>query len=82
MDWAQTTNLFKALLISPLVGFVFAALLLILFKTFVKDQRLYEAREGDSPPPFWIRFLLIYLHRRQLSRTDRMTGRKAWASSC
>ena len=25
----------------------------------IKDQRLYEAPEGDAPPPFWIRGLLI-----------------------
>jgi PiT family inorganic phosphate transporter len=59
VDWAQTTNVFKALLISPLVGFFFSALLLIVFKTFIKDKRLYEAPKGDAPPPFWIRGLLI-----------------------
>jgi PiT family inorganic phosphate transporter len=59
VDWAQTTNVFKALLISPLVGFFCSALLLILFKTFIKDKRLYEAPKGDAPPPFWIRGLLI-----------------------
>jgi inorganic phosphate transporter, PiT family len=59
VDWAQTTNVFKALLISPLVGFFFSALLLLIFKAFVKDKRLYEAPKGDAPPPFWIRALLI-----------------------
>jgi inorganic phosphate transporter, PiT family len=59
VDWAQTTNVFKALLISPLVGFFFSAVLLLIFKTFVKDKRLYEAPKGDAPPPFWIRGLLI-----------------------
>src|ERR1700742_4229524 len=59
VEWAQTTNVFKALLISPLVGFFCSALLLILFKTFVKDERLYEAPKGAEPPPFWIRGLLI-----------------------
>jgi PiT family inorganic phosphate transporter len=59
VDWAQTTNVFKALLISPLVGFFFSAVLLLIFKTFIKDKRLYEAPKGDAPPPFWIRGLLI-----------------------
>src|ERR1700733_6446955 len=59
VDWAQTTNVFKALLISPLVGFFFSALLLIIFKTFVKDKRLYEAPKGNEPPPFWIRCRLV-----------------------
>jgi PiT family inorganic phosphate transporter len=59
VDWAQTTNVFKALLISPLVGFFLSALLLLLFKALIKDPRLYEAPKGTEPPPFWIRFLLI-----------------------
>ncbi len=59
VDWAQTTNVFKALLISPLVGFFFSALLLLLFKAVIKDPRLYEAPKGAEPPPFWIRGLLV-----------------------
>jgi PiT family inorganic phosphate transporter len=59
VDWAQTVNVFKALLISPLVGFFLSALLLLLFKALIKDPRLYEAPKGNEPPPFWIRFLLI-----------------------
>ena len=59
VDWAQTTNVFKALLISPLVGFFLSALLLLLFKALIKDPRLYEAPKGEAPPPFWIRGLLI-----------------------
>ena len=28
-------------------------------KLFIKDPQLYKAPEGDAPPPFWIRCLLI-----------------------
>jgi PiT family inorganic phosphate transporter len=59
VDWGQVTNVFRALLISPLVGFAFSALLLLLFKAVVKDPRLFEAPKGDAPPPFWIRGLLV-----------------------
>ncbi len=59
VDWAQTVNVFKALLISPLVGFFFSAAMLLIFKAFIKDKRLYEAPKNDAPPPFWIRCLLI-----------------------
>lgn len=59
VDWAQTLNVFKALLVSPIVGFAFSALLLLLFKAVIKDKRLYEAPTGEAPPPFWIRLLLI-----------------------
>src|ERR1700683_772805 len=59
VDWGQATNVFRSLLISPLVGFAGAALLLKLAKVLIRDPRLYKAPEGTEPPPFWIRCLLI-----------------------
>ena len=59
VDWAQAANVGKTLLISPIVGFICAALLLIVSKALIKDPRLYEAPEGTEPPPFWIRLLLV-----------------------
>jgi len=59
VDWAQAGNVGKSLLLSPLVGFVFAALLLLVCKKVVPDKRLYAAPEGTEPPPFWIRCLLL-----------------------
>jgi PiT family inorganic phosphate transporter len=59
VDWAQAGNVFKALLISPLVGFGCSALLLILMKYVIRDPRLFESPTGDEPPPFWIRCLLV-----------------------
>jgi inorganic phosphate transporter, PiT family len=59
VDWAQAANIGKSLLISPLVGFAGAALLLTLMKAFIPDKRLYEAPVGDKPPPPWIRGLLV-----------------------
>ncbi len=59
VDWSQVGKVFQALLVSPVVGFVFSALLLLLFKLVIKDKRLYEAPRADAPPPFWIRCLLV-----------------------
>jgi PiT family inorganic phosphate transporter len=59
VDWAQAATVFKVLLISPIVGFGGAAILLLLFKFFVRDPALYESPRGLEPPPFWIRCLLI-----------------------
>jgi PiT family inorganic phosphate transporter len=59
VDWGQATNIGKALLLSPIVGFVGAGLLLLLAKAFIKDPKLYAAPEGTAPPPFYIRCLLI-----------------------
>src|SRR6202162_434416 len=59
VDWAQALNIGKSLLLSPLVGFAGAFLLLSLMKAVVKNPKLYEAREGTQRPPFWIRALLL-----------------------
>jgi inorganic phosphate transporter, PiT family len=59
VDWSQVGNVFRSLLISPVVGFVLSAVLLLLFKFVIKDPRLFEAPKGDAPPPFWIRCLLV-----------------------
>ena len=59
VDWGQATNIGKSLLLSPLVGFACAFLLLIVMKLLVKNRALYEAPQGTEPPPFWIRALLV-----------------------
>jgi inorganic phosphate transporter, PiT family len=59
VEWEQVTKVFKALLISPIVGFVCAALVFLLFKLVARDPRLYKAPEGSAPPPFYIRLLLV-----------------------
>jgi PiT family inorganic phosphate transporter len=59
VDWGQAANIGKSLLISPLVGFVCAAGLLLLGKVLVPNKALYEAPKGTEPPPFWIRALLV-----------------------
>jgi PiT family inorganic phosphate transporter len=59
VDWGQAANIGKSLLVSPIVGFIVAGLLLIVTKLIIKDARLYKAPEGAEPPPFWIRGLLL-----------------------
>jgi len=59
VDWGQAANIGKSLLLSPIVGFGVAALLLLLAKALIKDEKLYRAPEGSEPPPFYIRCLLI-----------------------
>jgi len=59
VDWGQALNVGKSLLLSPLVGFTAAALLLLAVKAVVKSPKLYQEPKGTQPPPFWIRGLLI-----------------------
>ncbi|MFP6562657.1 inorganic phosphate transporter [Paraburkholderia sp. B3] len=59
VDWSQAIGVGKALLFSPVVGFVLSALLLVVLKAVVRVPRLYQEPEGKKPPPLWIRALLI-----------------------
>jgi PiT family inorganic phosphate transporter len=59
VDWAQATKVGYALLLSPLVGFGCAALLLLALRAFVKNRALYKEPKGNIAPPWWIRSLLI-----------------------
>jgi inorganic phosphate transporter, PiT family len=59
VDWGQATKIGYSLLLSPLVGFVCAALLLLLLKALVKNPDLYREPKGRAAPPWWVRGLLI-----------------------
>ena len=60
VDWDQAYGVGKALLVSPIVGFVFSALLLLIMKTLIKKPELYAEPKPNQPPPLWIRALLIF----------------------
>jgi PiT family inorganic phosphate transporter len=59
VDWSQASKIGESLVLSPIVGFVGAFLLLWLMKAVIKNKALYEAPVGTEPPPFWIRSLLV-----------------------
>jgi PiT family inorganic phosphate transporter len=59
INWAKATEVGTTLLVSPIVGFTCAALLLLLGKLLIKRPDLYQAPEKDKAPPLWIRGLLI-----------------------
>ncbi len=59
VDWTKATEIGYALLLSPLAGFLAAALLLLAMKTLIKNKELYSEPKGNKAPPLWIRGLLI-----------------------
>lgn len=60
VDWAQVQKIGMSLLISPIFGFCLAASLFWLMKKLLtKRPELFEAPKGDTPPPLWVRALLI-----------------------
>jgi inorganic phosphate transporter, PiT family len=59
INWPKAQEIFTYLIVSPIFGFVLAGLLLLLLKLVVRRDDLYRAPEGDTPPPLWIRGLLM-----------------------
>ncbi|WP_266156456.1 inorganic phosphate transporter [Dyella silvatica] len=59
VDWSAAAGVFKGLVFSPIAGFILASLLMLLLKALVKIPALYRAPEGNKPPPWPIRALLV-----------------------
>jgi len=59
VNWGKAQDVGMALVVSPIVGFVGSALLLLLMKLVVKRPELFKSPEKDKPTPMWIRGLLV-----------------------
>jgi PiT family inorganic phosphate transporter len=60
VNWSKVADTAEALIFSPLIGFFLAGALLLLAKLLLRIPALYAAPEGDRPPPWWIRLVLIF----------------------
>jgi C terminal of Calcineurin-like phosphoesterase/Phosphate transporter family len=68
VDWSKATEIGYALLLSPLFGFVLAAILLLLLKFVVRNAALYSEPKGEQT--WWIRGILVIT--KELYRDFRM----------
>jgi PiT family inorganic phosphate transporter len=59
VDWGQAAKIGESLLLSPLVGFSLAAVLLLAAMKLIPIPALYREPKGNQPPPAWIRGLLV-----------------------
>jgi PiT family inorganic phosphate transporter len=82
VNWSKAHEVGLSLLISPIVGFVCAGALLLISKALIKNESLYRSPEGKTPPPMWIRGLLMGPARVFRSPTAQTTARRVWGSSC
>jgi PiT family inorganic phosphate transporter len=60
VEWGQAQSVLLALLVSPVIGFIGAGLLLWVMKRIIPNKKLYEEPEGNTPPPWPIRALLVF----------------------
>jgi phosphate/sulfate permease len=59
VNWNKAGEIGLSLLISPLIGFGLAYALLIILKRVATNPKLHVPPEGDKPPPWWVRGILI-----------------------
>jgi inorganic phosphate transporter, PiT family len=59
INWAKAEEVGASLLISPVVGFCCAGLLLLIAKALIKRPELYREPDKHKPPPLWIRSILV-----------------------
>ncbi|MBY0506403.1 MAG: inorganic phosphate transporter [Bryobacteraceae bacterium] len=59
VNWAKAEEVGISLLVSPLVGFLSAGLLLLAMKRWVHRADLYRDPQPGQPPPTWIRGILM-----------------------
>jgi phosphate/sulfate permease len=59
VNWHKAGEVGLSLLISPVVGFVLAAALLLAVRRLLPDPTLHGPPPEDRPPPWWIRAVLV-----------------------
>jgi len=59
VNWSKATEVGVSLLISPVIGFVAAAVLLLVMKRFIREPNLYHPPGDGDNPPHWVRGVLL-----------------------
>lgn len=59
VNWDKAFEIGQALLLSPLFGFAAAIILMYILKKSVKNKEIFKEPKKKSPPPMWIRAILV-----------------------
>lgn len=59
VNWSKASDIGLSLLVSPLVGFSLAILLMYILRQVVKNKSIFKEPNTTAPPPFWIRAILL-----------------------
>ena len=60
VNWGKAEEVGLSLLVSPVLGFLCAGLLLLLLKRVVQNPALFSAPQPGVTPPLWIRSILVF----------------------
>ena len=60
VEWGQAQSVLLTLLVSPIIGFIGAMVLLWVMKKVIRNPELYKEPKADTPPPLGIRSLLVF----------------------
>jgi PiT family inorganic phosphate transporter len=58
VNWDKAKDTGLALLLSPLVGFSLAIIMMFIFKRLIKNEVIYKEPIPGKKPPIWVRMLL------------------------
>lgn len=58
VNWDKAKDTGLALLLSPLIGFSVAIIVMFLFKRIIKNETIYKEPIPGKKPPIWIRMML------------------------
>ncbi|MBL7931103.1 MAG: inorganic phosphate transporter, partial [Bacteroidia bacterium] len=58
VNWDKAKDTGAALLLSPLLGFSMAIIIMFIFKRLIKNEIIYKEPIPGKKPPIWIRMLL------------------------
>jgi phosphate/sulfate permease len=59
VNWKKVMDIGQALLLSPLLGFALVIILMTLLYKFTKRKDIFKEPDGITPPPMWIRGILL-----------------------
>ena len=59
VNWDKAVEIGYGLLISPLFGFAVAIVFMYILKKSIENKEIFKEPKKDTPPPMWIRAILI-----------------------
>ncbi|MDX1904449.1 MAG: inorganic phosphate transporter [Thermonemataceae bacterium] len=59
VNWSKAGEVALSLIMAPIIGMGLAFVLMFLLKVSLKNKQLFEAPDGETPPPMWVRAILV-----------------------